>query len=100
MRDMKTSSDLMRSSCTLYEDNQGALLMANSGQPTKRTRHMDTKHFALQQWVELDLLSLKRIATADNESDGMTKNLGRTLFYRHMEYLMGKIRPEYVNSHT
>ena len=51
---------------TLYEDNQGALLMANSGQPTKRTRHMDTKHFALQQWVELDLLKLKRINTADN----------------------------------
>lgn len=85
---------------TLYEDNQGALLMANSGQPTKRTRHMDTKHFALQQWVDLDLLTLKRIDTADNESDGMTKNLGRTLFYRHMEYLMGKIIPEYVTYNT
>ena len=85
---------------TSYEDNQGALLMANSGQPTKRTRHMDTKHFALQQWVDLDLLSLKRIATADNESDGMTKNVGRTLFYRHMEYLMGKIIPEYVEKNT
>ena len=33
---------------TLFEDNQGALLMANFGQPTKRTRHMDTKYFALQ----------------------------------------------------
>ena len=85
---------------TLYEDNQGALLMANSGQPTKRTKHMDTKHFVLQQWVDLDLLTLKRIDTADNESDGMTKNLGRTLFYRHMEYLMGKITPEYVHSNT
>ena len=85
---------------TLYEDNQGALLMINSGQPTKRTRHMDTKHFALQQWVELDLLKLKRINTADNESDLMTKDLGRTLFYRHMEYLMGKIIPEYVRQTT
>ena len=36
------------SATTLYEENQGALLMENSGQPTKRTRHMDTKHFALQ----------------------------------------------------
>ena len=81
---------------TLYEDNQGALLMANSGQPTKRTRHMDTKHFALQNWVELDLLTLKRINTSDNESDLMTKNLRRNFFYRHMEYLMGKIPPAYV----
>ena len=88
------------SATTLFEDNQGALLMANSGQPTKRTRHMDTKHFALQQWVDQDLLSLEWIDTADNESDGMTKNLGRTLFYRHMEYLMGKIVPEYVSSDT
>mmetsp|Transcript_28602 Transcript_28602/g.27508 ORF Transcript_28602/g.27508 Transcript_28602/m.27508 type:complete len:193 (-) Transcript_28602:158-736(-) len=35
------------SATTLYKDNQGFLLMVNSGQPTKRTRHMDTKHFAL-----------------------------------------------------
>jgi len=84
---------------TLYEDNQGALRMVKSGQPTKRTRHMDTKHFALQQWVDQDLLSLRRINTADNESDLMTKNLGRSLFYRHMEYLMGKILPEYVKPH-
>ena len=82
---------------TLYEDNQGALLMANSGQPTKRTRHMDTKHFAIQQWVDTDLLTLKRIATDDNESDAMTKNVGRTLFYRHLDYIMGRVIPDYVS---
>ena len=32
---------------TLFEDNQGSFLMTNSGQPTKRTEHMDTKYFAL-----------------------------------------------------
>ena len=50
--------------------------------------------------LQLDLLTLRRINTADNESDIMTKNLWRTLFYRHMEYLMVKIPPEYVNTHT
>ena len=39
---------------TLYEDKQGALLMANQQQPTKRTRHMDIKHFVLQDWVAHD----------------------------------------------
>ena len=81
---------------TLYEDNQGALLMANSGQPTKRTRHMDTKYFALQEWVSNDLIVLKRINTSDNESDTLTKNVGRTLFYRHNDYMMGKVIPEYI----
>ena len=85
---------------TLYEDNQGALLMANSGQPTKRTRHMDTKHFAIQDWVDRDILVLQRISTHDNESDTMTKNVGRTLFYRHNDYIMGKQIPDYVKTRS
>ena len=84
---------------TLFEDNQGALLMATAGQPTRRTRHMDTRYFALQEWVENDLIHLKRVATADNESDMLTKAVGRTIFYRHKEYVMGYNVPEYVN-HT
>jgi len=36
----------------MYEDNNGALLMANAGQPTKRTSHIDIHHFALLDWVE------------------------------------------------
>ena len=38
----------------LHEDNAGALLMANAQQPTRRTRHMDIKHFSLLDWVERD----------------------------------------------
>ena len=64
----------------LHKHNQGALLMANAGQPTKRTRHMDIKDIDLQQWVEQDALLLKRVVTTDNESDLLTNNLSRTLF--------------------
>ena len=80
----------------LYEDNQGALLMANAQQPTKRTRQVETRHFAIQAWVERDLLTLLRIATNDNYSDVLTKATGRVFFYRHMIYIMGKLRPSYV----
>ena len=80
----------------LYEDNQGALLMANAQRPTKRTRHMDLKYFGLQEWVERDLLVLRRINTADNYADALTKALGRTLFYRHMNFIMGQITPMYA----
>ena len=69
--------------------------MANAQQPTKRTRHMDIKTFALQDWVERDLIRLKRINTSDNYADVMTKATGRTLFYRHMNYILGKIPPSY-----
>ena len=87
----------------LFEDNQGALLMANAQQPTKRTRHMDIKHFSLQDWVKRDLIRLKRIATNDNYSDVMTKATGRVIFYRHVEYILGKHQPAYVlhpNGHS
>ena len=81
---------------TLYEDNMGALLMASAHKPTKRTKHMDIRHFALQDWVDRDLILLKRIATIDNYADAMTKPLARTLFHRHMNYIQGKVIPPYA----
>ena len=40
-----------------------------------------------------DLLALHRITTNDNYSDAMTKALGKSLFYRHTDYIMGKVIP-------
>ncbi len=33
----------------LYEDNDGAMAMANAGRPTPRTRHIDIKFYAIQE---------------------------------------------------
>ena len=85
---------------TLYIDNNGALNMANQGQPTRNTRHMELKNFAIQQWVERDLLLLKRIHTSHNYADAMTKVLGRVKFNKHFDYIMGKVRPSYADIHT
>ena len=80
----------------LYEDNNGALLMANAQQPTRRTRHMDIKKFALLAWVEQDLMILKTIKTAENAADGMTKALHKQLFARHADTILGRRVPAYV----
>ena len=61
---------------TLHIDNNGALLMDNAQQPTRRTKHVDIKHFALLDWVEHDLIIMKQIHTAHNCADSMTKSLG------------------------
>ena len=84
----------------LDENYQDTLLMENSGQLTKCTHHMNIKHFSLQQWVEQDLLLLKRVITADNESDLLTKMLSRTLFYQHNAYIVGKVVPAYISMST
>ena len=84
----------------LYIDNDGALNMANQGQPTRNTRHMELKNFAIQQWVERDLLVLRRITSQNNHADAMTKVLGRTKFHQHFDYIMGRIKPVYADIHT
>ena len=84
----------------IYEDNQGAIAMANAGRPTKRTKHIDVRHFALQSWVEQDIMLLKRIPTNDNSSDALTKNTPCLIFNRHIDYILGRTIPEYVNVST
>ena len=36
----------------LYEDNDSATAMANAGKPTSRSRPIDIKYRAIQEWVE------------------------------------------------
>ena len=79
----------------IYEDNNGAILMANAGKPTRHTRHVELKHFAIQDWVAKDLLIMKWISTHNNCSDSLTKPLNKILQYKHMDYLMGRVRPLY-----
>ena len=81
----------------LHIDNNGALNMANQRQPTKSTRHIDIRQFAIQDWVESDLLLLRRICSASNYSDALTKPMGRTLHHRHMDYIMGRVCPTYAD---
>ena len=80
----------------IYEDNKAAIAMANARRPTKRTKHIDTRYFALQSWVEQDLVFLHSVPTGDNSSDALTKNVPRLLFNRHMDYILGRTIPEYA----
>jgi len=72
----------------IYEDN-AAIEMVNAQKPTRRTQHMDIKHFALLQWCKTDQILLSAISMSDNAADGMTKPLSNTLFGRHRATLLG-----------
>ena len=85
---------------TLHIDNNGALLMGNAQQPTRRTKHVEVKKFAILDWVQHDLMIMKRVATVDNAADALTKSLGRVLFYRHFDYIMGNHKPKYAGTAT
>ena len=47
---------------------------------------MDIKFHVLYKWVEHDLLVLSHVDTLVNMSDHFTKQLGPTLFHRHVDY--------------
>ena len=85
---------------TLYIDNRGALFMANAEQPTRRTRHMDTKTFAIQDWIREEKMILTPIKTQNNISDHFTKALGRVKFYEQTDILMGRRKPAWTIEHT
>ena len=56
---------------------------------------MDTKHFAIQEFVEEDLVVLEYIKSQHNSADTLTKPLARTAFYKHNDVIMGRIPPKY-----
>ena len=83
------------SATVAYEDNDACTAMANAQKPTSRTRHMDVKYNVLCEWVERDLIVLERVDTKLNLADHFTKQLGPLLFHRHVDYIMGRVPPQY-----
>ena len=83
---------------SIYEDNRGCMLIVKSGHPTRRVRHVDIKQLAVLEWVSQDLLDIRHIQSTDNPADTLTKPLGKILYQRHNDVLMGKIQPLYASS--
>ena len=77
---------------TLLIDNTGAV---DAQAPTRRTRHVDIRYFAILQWSETGQIKAKAIPTA-HISDSMTKPTGHIKFYQHADLFMGRVPPSYV----
>ena len=72
--------------------------MVEAQAPTKRTRHVDIRYFALLQWSHSGQLKAKAIPTDANISDSLTKATGRIKFQQHADLYMGRSPPSYVPS--
>ena len=73
----------------IYEDNAAAILMANAGKPTERSRRIDIQYFSLQEWAAKGLVNLFHIPGVDITADSITKALGWVLHTIHITRLMG-----------
>jgi len=71
-------------------DNQSAINVINARVPTKRSRHIDIQHFAIQDWKDSGDIVMKFIPGVINPSDDLTtKPLGWVLHERHAHRIMG-----------
>ena len=59
---------------------------------------MDIKHFVIQQRIAHNLINMKSIISDNNYADALTKATGKILFYCHMDYIQGHVKPEYVTA--
>ncbi|KAF4514105.1 UNVERIFIED_CONTAM: hypothetical protein B566_EDAN019055, partial [Ephemera danica] len=64
-------------------DSVGAQRLAESGQPSRRTKHIEVDHFYVHDLLMDKKLYLEHENTKDNPSDIFTKGLGRELFEKH-----------------
>ena len=73
----------------IYEDNASCIDIVNSQKPTERSRHIDIRFFAIQDWKQKGLIRLHHIPGVINAADDLTKPLGWVLHARHARFLMG-----------
>ena len=69
--------------CTVFEDNSGAVELANVPKMRPRTRHINPKYHHFRKYVFEGKIKVLYIPTADQQADIFTKNLPRDAFLKH-----------------
>jgi hypothetical protein len=69
--------------CTFFEDNKGAVDMANVPKMRPRTKHMNIKYHFFRQFVAKGIFKVQHIAGSDQPADILTKALDHATFVKH-----------------
>jgi hypothetical protein len=83
MRIVESMGLLVELPMLLEIDNKGAKDLVNNWSAGGRLRHIEVKQFFLRELKEQGLIVVKWLASEDNTSDMMTKNLGGQTFMHH-----------------
>jgi hypothetical protein len=75
--------------CKVFEDNSGALAMAQVPKMRPRTKHLNVKYHHFRDHVARGETSLHPVASANQEADIYTKPLPMTLFARLCFAILG-----------
>lgn len=78
LRDMLNSVGMECDCVTLFNDNQGAIKLAQSKSYHSRTKHIDVRHHFIRDMCEQGVVCLKYLSTDKMPADVLTKGLNGT----------------------
>ena len=55
------------------------------------------KNFVILQWTDDDFINFVETKTQYQPTDSLSKPTDRTKFYEHMDVLMGRRKPQFIN---
>ena len=80
---------ILHCACIVFEDNNGALVLATTQRTTARTKYFNVKWHFFWQHVRDGTIAVERIATTDQLADYLTKGLTREIFERIRHKVQG-----------
>jgi hypothetical protein len=88
---IKMTSKKPQVHCTTFEDNSGAIAIANVPKARPRTKHINVKYHFFRQHVigSQPKATVKKIDTKDQLADILTKGLAVELFVKFRKAIMG-----------
>jgi hypothetical protein len=75
--------------CKAFEDNVGALTMAQTPRLRPRTKHLNIKYHHFRSAVEDGSITIHGISTTKQQADIFTKPLSKELFGKFRHLIMG-----------
>ena len=75
--------------CTVFEDNSGAVEMANHHKYRPRTKHLNVKLHHFRDYVVRGEVIVKPISSRNQQADLLTKGLNEQDTVRHRRAIMG-----------
>jgi hypothetical protein len=83
----ETSAPIMK--CKIFEDNIGAVEIANVPKMRPRTKHLNVKYHFFCQFVQMGILLVEHIAGEHQIADILPKALEVITFLRHRKKMIG-----------
>ena len=86
---LRFKSSVSSMACTLFEDNQGAVTLANIPKMTPRSKHIAIPYHFFREHVKRKEVEVKHISTENQLADLLTKGLVEAKFENLRDKLMG-----------